>query len=144
MLWKKYIQKQEDINHLTNATFENTPTYSLKGVRTGCKPLKVYDGDTLWIAFVQNKEVYKTKVRMAGYDSAEMRSKQAEILKKAISAKEHLTQLLGAGIIDVEFLGEDKYGRPLVKLYTNNSCINDEMIACGLGKPYDGGKKEWE
>lgn len=134
-------QKKEN-EQLRNATFVDTPLYSLKGLRTKCKPLKIYDGDTLWIAFVLDKKILKTKIRMIGYDSAEIHSKQPEQLQKAIEAKEYLEKILGTDLVDIEFLEEDKYGRPLAKLYVNQCCINDQMIQSGLGKPYDGGKKE--
>jgi|688.fasta_scaffold143430_1 micrococcal nuclease len=135
-------QNKEEIIRLKRATFADTPTYSLKGLRTQCKPLKVYDGDTLWIAFIIDNKLRKTKIRMLGYDSAEIHSVQPDILKKATDAKVHLETLLGNDLVDVEFLGNDKYGRPLAKIYVNKVCINDQMIKNGYGKPYDGGKKE--
>jgi endonuclease YncB( thermonuclease family) len=134
----------DDDIRLKNATFVDTPLYSLKGLKTKCKPLRVYDGDTLWIAFILDKKLFKTKIRMIGYDSAEIHSKGSEQLQKAIEAKEYLEKLLGTDLVDIEFLENDKYGRPLAKLYVNQNCINDQMIQSGLGKPYDGGKKaEW-
>jgi endonuclease YncB( thermonuclease family) len=134
----------DDNTRLRNATYTDTPLYSLKGLKTKCKPLKVYDGDTLWIAFILDQKLLKTKIRMIGYDSAEMHSKGSEQLQKANEAKEYLEKLLGNDLVDVEFLEDDKYGRPLAKLYVNQSCINDQMIQSELGKPYDGGKKaEW-
>jgi endonuclease YncB( thermonuclease family) len=49
---------------------------------------------------------------------------------------------LGETLLEGEFFKNDKYGRPLVKLYRDQNCINDQMIQSGHGKPYDGGKKE--
>jgi endonuclease YncB( thermonuclease family) len=77
---------------------------------------------------------------MFGYDSAEMRSDQNV---KATEAKQHLESLIqGQKLLDVEFFDYDKYGRPLVKLFVKDCCINDQMIKVGHGKPYYGQTKE--
>jgi endonuclease YncB( thermonuclease family) len=143
--WINRLQQIKEENlQLKRATFVDTPTYSLKGLRTLCKPLKIYDGDTLWIAFIFDHKLRKVKVRMSGYDSAEMRSHQPEQVKIENEAREKLIELLGKDLVEVEFYDNDKYGRPLVKIYMNKCCINDKMIESGYGKPYDGGKKtEW-
>ena len=143
--WINRLQQiKEENSRLKQATFADTPTYSLKGLRTLCKPLKIYDGDTLWLAFMVDHKLCKVRVRMNGYDSAEMHSSQPEQVRMANEAKEKLTELLGNELVEVEFYEDDKYGRPLVKIFVNDCCVNDQMIKSGYGKPYDGGKKtEW-
>lgn len=141
--WISEIQSIKEIeNQLSLSTFADTPTYTLSGLKTKCKPLKIYDGDTLWIAIIIEKKIRKFKVRMLGYDSAEMHS-DPDQSAKAVQAKEHLEQLLGKDtLIEVEFFDYDKYGRPLVKLFVKDCCINDQMVKDGHGKPYFGGTKE--
>jgi len=146
------------VDPLKHATFDNTPTYTLKGLRTRCKVVDVYDGDTLWIVILVHGSLYKYKIRMVGYDSPELKpslsygNREAEI-QAAVKAKAHLVQLLDGKEVEVEFHEYDKYGRPLAKLYTSTSgwrcfglkdvaCVNDQMIQDGHGKKYDGGKKE--
>lgn len=132
--------EKEDNNRLLLATYADTPEYSLKGLKTRCKPLKIYDGDTLWIALFIEKKLRKMRVRMFGYDSAEMHGDTHDI---AVQAQQHLKQLLSVEpLVDAEFFEFDKYGRPLVKLYVNNQCVNDQMIKSGFGKVYYGQTKE--
>ena len=131
--WFSTVQSIKDTeNKLALSTFADTPTYSLKGMKTKCKPLKVYDGDTLWIAFIIEKKIRKIRVRMFGYESA-----------KTIPAKLHLESLIHSQtLLDVEFFDYDKCGSPLVKLYVKDCCINDQMIKDGHGKPHYGQTKE--
>lgn len=58
---------------------------------------------------------------------------------KAKEARDYLSGLILNKIIKVVFMSNDKYGRPLVKLYANNVeykeiCINDLMIKKGFTK----------
>jgi endonuclease YncB( thermonuclease family) len=133
---------------LKNCNYENTPTYSLTGKRCKGKILKVYDGDTVWVALPIPNDVYKYKARLFGYDSPEMRpskedEKHDEIVQSAIGAKKRLQELICENeLMDVELLEFDKYGRILIKLYGKDGhCINDQMVQEGFGKPYFGGKK---
>ena len=142
------------IDPLKQATFDNTPTYSLKGIRTRCKVVEVYDGDTLWIVISLHGSLYKYKIRMLGYDSPEMKPLLSQAnrdleIQAAVRAKEHLIGLLNGKEVVVEFMEYDKYGRPLAKLYTyvsgygcigsnDDVCINDQMVQDGHGKIVDG------
>ena len=58
---------------LKNATIDNTTLWSLKNQTHYVKVLKVYDGDTIWIAIRINFKIYKLKVRMYGIDTPEMK-----------------------------------------------------------------------
>ena len=63
-----------------------------------------------------------------------------EIINKAKLAKDRLIELT-KGIIKIECLDFDKYGRLLVKLYKNDSLINSIMVEEGHGYIYHGGTK---
>jgi len=98
--WFSTVQTIKDSeNKLTQATFANTPTYTLKGMKTKCKPLKVCSGDILWIAIIIERRIRKIRVRVFGWDPVVLES---------------LMQL--EKLLDIEFLDYDKYGCPLVKL----------------------------
>lgn len=140
---------------LSKATFERTPTYTLAGVRTRCKVLRVYDGDTLYVAIQIHGSVWKYKVRMLGYDSPEMKpllsapNRAGEIVA-AHAAKHYLEQLLARKTVEAEFHGYCKFGRPLVNLYARRpgwicpppfELVNKQMVESGHGVPYTGGKK---
>jgi len=145
---------------LGGCTFENTPTYTLKGRVVACRSLKVYDGDTLWLAARVHGRVYKFRCRMLGYDSPEMKpplahaNRLAEIAA-AVAAKEFLENALAGRRLRVEFFDYDKYGRPLVTLwaapagwrrllpwrFTASVDVDRLMVSSKHGKPYDGGAK---
>lgn len=140
---KKMLADLSSDRLLKNSTYENTPTYSLLGMRCKGKVLKVYDGDTVWLAIPVPDKIYKYRARLYGYDSAEMKSSAEEEVQKAIQAKKKIQDLTCDGVLlDVELLEYDKYGRILVKLYRDGVCINDQMVQEGFGKPYFGGHKD--
>lgn len=132
----------------------------------------VYDGDTVIIVVPTKLEIYnmlsaktldqnplnnsnitlnKIKVRLDGIDTPELKPSKnlpnrEEHIHKAKLAKNYLSDLILNKIIKVQFLSNDKYGRPLVKLFIiddkqNVICINDLMIEKGFANKYDGGTK---
>ena len=140
---------------LSRSTFENTKEYTLEGLNKIGKVIKVYDGDTLWVAINIHHNIYKFKVRMLGYDSPEMKPRlntpnREQEIQAAKKAKEYIEELVLNKNVLVEFSKYDKYGRPLCKLYINKCvfcskiklCVNDLMIEKGYGYEYNGGKKK--
>jgi endonuclease YncB( thermonuclease family) len=133
------------IDDLRVATYENTPTFGvLDGYSTPCKALRIHDGDTLWIAFrTAHTILNKIKIRMDGYDSAELHSTTETNLAK--NATETLQKLIdqAGDKLSVKFLHVDKYGRTLAQLFDDNRhvCLNTEMVQLGMGVVYSGGKK---
>lgn len=109
--------------------------------------LKVTDGDTI-IADIDvgfGFKTSKTHIRLAGIDTGETRSKDEEIKKKGIEAKDWLKSLIDGKEIYIESLGLDKYGRALAKVYTlEGVCCNEELVRMGLALRYDGGTKNQE
>jgi len=109
--------------------------------------IEVYDGDTITvdISLGFSMTLRKLKVRLTGVDTAEMKSKDPELKKKAVAARDWLkAQILGKDVyLDSE--GQDKYGRWLGKIYTKEGvCCNEELIKLGLALAYDGGTKNQE
>ena len=144
------------INKLKYATYDNTPTWSLNNTFTQVKVIKIYDGDTIWIAMYLKGKIYKLKVRLAGIDTPEMKppKSQKNRDKEILAAKESKNFL--ANLIDQKVIwmkcGEwDKYGRLLGIIFIierkclickNKINVNQLMIQNGYAKPYDGGTKE--
>jgi endonuclease YncB( thermonuclease family) len=129
---------------------ENTPAFSLSGLKCIGKVLHVYDGDTLWLAVVYpGHKVYRYRVRMYGYDAPELHPLKTtpnleEIVDAAKRSTEKLKELTSrTGFVEVEFFAYDKYGRPMVKLTIpgQSRTINDQMMQGGFGVEYYGGKK---
>ena len=98
---------------LSKSTFENTEEYTLEGIKKTGKVIKVYDGDTLWVAIDIHLKIYKFKVRMLGYDSPEMKPrlnlpKREEEIVAAKKAKKYIEDLVLNKKILVEFFKYDK------------------------------------
>ena len=124
--------------------------YQLNGYYRA-KVVDVYDGDTITIVLYNKGSYQKYKLRMYGYDSAELKPRldiknRNKIIKKAEAAKMFLSNMVLNHIVDFESFGFDKYGRLLGKIYLTKFCsrfdVNSFMVECGYGKPYFGGKKE--
>ena len=145
----------------------------------------VYDGDTITIIVPTKLSIYnmissntidlnsntneaeeiilnKIRVRLFGIDTPELKPKKnlpnrEQHIIKAKEARDFLAGLILNKIVLVKFLSNDKYGRPLVKLYSNENLsdenlsdenlsdknyLNDLMIKKGFAKKYDGGTKD--
>lgn len=136
----------------------------------------VYDGDTITLVVPIKMEIYdmessttlvlkstnphdkhniklnKIKVRLFGIDTPELKpsknliGREAHIVK-AKEARDFLSNMILNKLVKVKFLQNDKYGRPLVKLYANDVegkeiYLNDLMVSKGHAKEYDGGTKD--
>ena len=120
--------------------------WSLKGKKLKCKPVHVYDGDTIHVVVIMNNKPFKWKVRMLGYDSPEMKPPLAQEnreqeIESAKQARDTLADWILDKIVDIEFGEFDKYGRPLGTIYVNGISVNEWMIYNRYGVPYDGGTK---
>lgn len=133
-----------------NYTFKNTPLWTLKGKKLKVKVLKVYDGDTIWIAIKLKGKVYRLKVRLLGIDTPEMKPPKSQKnrekeIREAKKAKDFLENLVLNKVITIECGDWDKYGRLLGTLYKNKFCgkinINKLLLSEGLAKEYYGGTK---
>jgi endonuclease YncB( thermonuclease family) len=139
------LKREYDLYYLNKVNKDNIPLFNLNGYKTYAKVVDVYDGDTCTIIFSWEKKLRKFKCRCYGYDSPEIKprldiSDREDIIEKAKLAKNRLNELTN-GIVYIECLDFDKYGRLLVNLYKNNVYINNTMIKEGHGYVYHGGKK---
>ncbi len=129
----------------------NIQNFNLKDEIHLAKVVKCYDGDTIHCIFKHDGRYQLFKVRMYGYDTAEMRPSKKlpediriETKKKALEAKKRLQELILNKHVIMNCMGFGKYGRLLatVKLKIDDEkTVNDIMIEEGYGKKYYGGKK---
>ena len=98
---------------------------------------KVVDGDTIDIAIDLGFSLhYKTRVRLAGIDTAE---KNTELGKKT---KAYVKQTLEGYVMRIQTTKPDKYGRILGEVFlADGTSFNKSLISQGLAKAYDGGTK---
>ena len=114
---------------------------------------KVLDGDTIDVIIDIGFDLAKTeRVRIAGVDTPEKRTRNLEEKALGIDATEWLKDKLEGAIdgdddlvIRTELVGGvGKYGRLLGWLYIGDSdlSLNEQMITEGYAWAYDGGKKQ--
>jgi len=114
---------------------------------------RVLDGDTIDVTIDLGFDLYKKeRVRVAGVDTPEKRTKDAEEKALGIDAtnwlKDHLDGAINGDddlIIRTELDGGvGKYGRLLGWLYigTEEVSLNEQMIEEGYAWSYDGGTKQ--
>ena len=114
---------------------------------------RVVDGDTIDVTIDLGFELYKKeRVRVAGVDTPEKRTRDKEEKALGIDATNWLKQKLEETIKGDEELiirtelkgGVGKYGRLLGWLYVGDSTLslNEQMITEGYAWEYDGGTKQ--
>ena len=113
---------------------------------------RVLDGDTIDVTIDLGFDLYKKeRVRVAGVDTPEKRTRDLEEKELGIDATNWLKEKLEGAIegdddlvIRTELVGGvGKYGRLLGWLYIGDGdvSLNEQMIEEGYAFPYDGGTK---
>jgi len=114
---------------------------------------KVLDGDTIDVTIDLGFDLYKKeRVRIAGVDTPEKRTRNLEEKALGIDATNWLKDKLDGAIAGDDELtirtelvgGVGKYGRLLGWLYIGDSVLslNEQMITEGYAWEYDGGTKQ--
>ena len=115
--------------------------------------VKVLDGDTIDVLIDLGFDLFKKeRVRIAGVDTPEKRTRDLEEKALGLDATEWLKDKLESTIdgddelsIRTELVGGvGKYGRLLGWLYIGDSdlSLNEQMITEGYAHAYDGGTKQ--
>tara|TARA_R100000655_G_scaffold83351_1_gene122941 strand:+ start:396 stop:779 length:384 start_codon:yes stop_codon:yes gene_type:complete len=108
--------------------------------------VKVVDGDTIDIVIDLGFNLSKKeRVRLAGIDSPESRTKDLEEKKMGLESKEFLKRRLEDGRVSglrVKTEKDGKYGRMLGWIYCGDTNINTEMVDRGYAWFYSGGSKK--
>lgn len=130
------------MSDLTKLSEKDVPWFNLDGQEFKCKVIDVYDGDTVTIMFLFEGKPYKTKCRLLGIDTAEIRRSENDLEKEfALKTRDHMRDLVLNKIKYVKCGPNDKFGRLLVTIYDDNdsSCsINDQLVESGYAYKYDG------
>ena len=115
--------------------------------------VKVLDGDTIDVLIDLGFDLFKKeRVRIAGVDTPEKRTRDPEEKELGIDATNWLKEKLDSTIAGDDELtirtelvgGVGKYGRLLGWLYVGDSelSLNEQMITEGYAWSYDGGTKQ--
>ena len=104
---------------------------------------KVVDGDTVDLVLDLGFGLYKKeRVRVAGIDTPESRTRDKVEKKYGLEAKVYLEGMLSnAESLTVKTEKDGKYGRMLGWLWDGDLDINQKMLDAGMAFEYDGGKK---
>lgn len=112
------------------------------------KCVRVVDGDTIDAEMDLGFNItIKKRIRLAGINAPESRTRDLEEKKLGLAAKDRLVELLDEGSLEIESKELGKYGRVLgvLTIYPNNlnlPCnVNDTLVKEGHAVKYDGGKR---
>ena len=115
--------------------------------------VRVVDGDTVDAIIDLGFDIQvKKRIRLAGINAPESRTRNKVEKKLGLAAKERLIEILDgvANVFEIESKELGKYGRVLGKLYINKLagkdvltqvCINEILVTEGHATEYDGGKR---
>jgi micrococcal nuclease len=107
--------------------------------------IRIIDGDTLEVdAHPWPGHAVRVSVRLRGIDTPEKRSRCADQRAAARLAHDELERLV-AGFSTVELInvtGGKYYGRVLADMKAGTRDIASAMLASGLARPYQGGKRD--
>ena len=110
--------------------------------------VSVYDGDTFTIKFVHGKDVIQTKLRIAGIDTPEIRTRNLYEKQRGHDARRFACGLFTCNeFYKAHFIGPDKYhGRIIGDIQTDDGQWYSQMaLDQGIAHDYDGGTKQtWE
>lgn len=106
--------------------------------------VKVVDGDTIDVLIDLGFNLTKKeRIRLAGIDTPESRTRNLEEKKMGLEAKEYLQNKLdNCNDLRVKTEKDGKYGRMLGWIHGNDENINNIMVTEGYAWEYDGGTKE--
>jgi micrococcal nuclease len=142
---KRIYGKRNLVRKLKKIDSEDIEIFSFKDIKTYAKIIDIYDGDTFKIIFRYNKKFIKVKCRLFGIDTPEIRTRNSEEKKRGYKAKLFVEKIVNEhnGIMFVNLLSFDKYGRLLAEVYTENKeSLADLLILNHLGYEYYGGTKK--
>ncbi len=127
---------------LETCTPKNTKRWSFDGLVTLCKIVKVYDGDTLTVAFdTLGRGPHLHQVRLLGVDTPELASEYPAEVAAAKAARDWLRGIADQKIATLTVSSTDKYGRLLSTVSVDGLDLSRALLDAGYARPYDGGAR---
>jgi endonuclease YncB( thermonuclease family) len=130
-------------HHLLENLTNDCELFSLEGKTLDAKVVEVKDGDTIMCCFsLNNMTPKKWCIRMHGYDSCEVHTKDKLEKLHGIATTLMLTDRILNKIVQITFGPADKYGRWLAIVRENEENINEWVLQNSPSVPYFGKHKE--
>lgn len=108
---------------------------------------KVVDGDTVDLMIDLGFNMFTIqRIRLAGIDTPEIHTKNLDEKRKGEDAKAFVIDFFEHSMeegyqIYVKTTIDDKYGRMLGRITSNNQCLNDLLLSNNLATKYEGKRK---
>tara|TARA_R110000824_G_scaffold126906_2_gene286674 strand:+ start:192 stop:536 length:345 start_codon:yes stop_codon:yes gene_type:complete len=104
---------------------------------------RVVDGDTIDVTIDLGFSLYhKTRIRLAGINTPETRTRDLEEKAAGIRAKDFLIdRIINADKITLQTEKTGKFGRYLGVVYADGVDLNQTLLEEGHATKYDGGKR---
>lgn len=113
------------------------------------KCVRVYDGDTVWLAFEHAGKIIRSSARLMGVDTPEVRTKCSVEKTAGLAARDDLRKLILDKVVRVRVddKNTDKYGRLLVWIWREEGALDQEFsvnkyMMMRWGVEYNGGTKQ--
>ncbi len=105
--------------------------------------VSVTDGDTVLVrARIWLGQDVETRIRLEGVDTPEMKARCAKERRLAIKARDFVKRRIGGRTVDLFHIQYGKYaGRVVARIRDADGDLSKAIIAAGLGRPYDGGRR---
>jgi micrococcal nuclease len=102
------------------------------------KLLRIIDGDTIEAAIFLGFNIsIKKRIRIAGINTPEVRSKNELEKQKAFAAKKRLEELFVTKDLIIHSKGFDKYGRCIAEVITSDVNVGQVLINEGYAKKFE-------
>ena len=108
---------------------------------------RVVDGDTIDVVLQLGFDInMKARIRFAGINAPESRTRDPIEKEAGLAAKRYVENWCNDGdnqvIVETQLDEKGKFGRILGRILNlEGECLNDEMLALGHAKPYEGGSR---
>lgn len=108
---------------------------------------RVVDGDTIDVVLQLGFDInMKARIRFAGINAPESRTRDPIEKEAGLAAKRYVENWCNDGdnqvIVETQLDEKGKFGRILGRILNlDGECLNDEMLALGHAKPYEGGSR---
>ena len=104
------------------------------------KLIKIIDGDTVDALIDLGFNVWVEKrIRLAGINTPEVRTKDKIEKEKGFLAKERLSEMISESNNEFHVIshGVGKYGRCIGEIFINNQSVNEQLLLEGQAEKYE-------